>query len=80
MFNYNRIELFRNSIIYCMVADSKFTVIYPHSIESLQKIMECIMIKRFTKKIINCLKFTINNMEYKRKEGTKMFIFFKWYR
>ncbi len=51
-----------------LVADSKFTVIIkkfeePHSIENFQKIMECIMIKRFITKIIISLKFTIDNME-----------------
>ena len=64
-----------------LVADSKFTVIIkkfedPHSIENLQKIMECIMIKRFTTKIINCLKFAIDNMEYKGKEREQRCIFF----
>jgi hypothetical protein len=64
-----------------LVGDKNFTIILkhfeePHSFESLQKILDCIFIKRPRTNIANSLNFAIQNMKYPDDTRNQRIIFF----
>ena len=64
-----------------LVADKDFTIIIkdfeePHSFENLQKVLDCIFIKRPRTRIANSLNFAIQNMKYPNNLRNERTIFF----
>ena len=67
--------------IISLIGDSKFLVILKdideeHSFENLQKVLDCIFIKRYNTNILSCLKNTINKFKTLNNDAQRVFYIF----